>query len=319
MSMTFDINEQALLERNPDVLKSLLADRTTNRNIIWGTDDYCHLGESYAADQPILVHSITGLNTGVIQPRIAKSQEQRGVRTKEKAEVFTPTWLCNTQNNLIDEAWFGRARVFNTELEKSWETNRQKIIFPPDKNKDWKHYIDERRLEIACGEAPYLVSRYDVTTGTPIKLEDRIGLLDRKLRIVNENAENDDEWLKWAERAVQSIYGFEFQGDNLLIARENVLFTYVDYRESFLNSPIPSNELSRIARIVSWNLWQMDALTYTIPYQRVKNQFTQMSLFDLIEPDPTNEDNDSSTYCVIKDWRSKKKIEFKSLLEEAKR
>ncbi len=63
----------------------------------------------------------------------------------------------------------------------------------------------------------------------------------------------------------------------------------------------------------------MDALTYTIPYQRVKNQFTQMSLFDLIEPDPTNEDNDSSTYCVIMDWRSKKKIEFKSLLEEAKR
>lgn len=319
MSVTFDINEQALLERNPDVLKSLLADRTTNRNIIWGTDDYCHLGASYAADQPILISSITGLNTGVIQPRIAKSEEQRGVRTKEKAEVFTPTWLCNTQNNLIDEAWFGRARVFNTELEKCWETNRQKIIFPSDKNKDWKHYIDERRLEIACGEAPYLVSRYDVTTGTPIPLKDRIGLLDRKLRIVNENAENEDEWLKWAERAVQSIYGFEFQGDNLLIARENVLFTYVDYRESFLNSQIPSNELSRIARIVSWNLWQMDALTYTIPYQRVKNQFTQMSLFDLIEPDPTNEDNDSSTYCVIMDWRSKKKIEFKSLLEEAKR
>ena len=81
MSMTFDINEQALLEKNPDVLKSLLADRTTNRNIIWGTDDYCHLGASYAADQPILFSSITVLFTGVIHALIANSEEQRGVRT----------------------------------------------------------------------------------------------------------------------------------------------------------------------------------------------------------------------------------------------
>lgn len=315
--MDFDVNEQFLLDKNPDVLKALLLDRTTNRNIIWGTDDYHYLGASYAADQPILISSITGLNSGLIQPRIAKSQEQQGVRTKEKAEVFTPSWLCNAQNNLVDEAWFGRANVFNTELEKSWETNRQKIIFSSDKNKDWKDYVDERRLEITCGEAPYLVSRYDATNGRVIPLQDRIGLLDRKLRVVGENAETEDEWLKWAERAVQSIYGFEFQGDNLLIARENVLFTYVDYRESYFNSPVPPNELLRIARIVSWNLWQMDGLTYTTPFQQVKEPIEQMSFFDLMMPEAAVEEDDTPEYCIIKDWRAKKIVEFRSLLKGA--
>lgn len=318
MSVKFDVSEQLLLEKNPAVLEALLADKTTNRNIIWGTDDYRYLGESYAADQQILVSSITGPNAGLIQPRIAKSHEQRGTRTKEKAEVFTPAWLCNAQNNLVDHAWFGRDGVFNTEVEKGWETNKQKVSFPKAKNKDWKHYVDERRLEIACGEAPYLVSRYDATTGNFILLQDRIGLLDRKLRVVNENTDTEAEWLKWAERAVQSIYGFDFQGDNLLIARENVLYTYVDYRESFLNSPVPEKELLRIANIVAWNLWQMDALTYTIPYKEVKDQFTQVSIFDLMSPNPANESNNTSAYCLVKDWRAKRVIEFRSLLEEAK-
>ena len=90
--------------------------------------------------------------------------------------------------------------------------------------------MDSRRLEITCGEAPYLVSRYDTTTGglivPPIN---RIGFLDRKLRVVNENTITEEEWLKWAERAIQSYYGYEYQGDNLLIARINVLLSFYEY------------------------------------------------------------------------------------------
>ena len=37
------------------------------------------------------------------------------------------------------------------------------------------------------------------------------------------------EWLKWALRAFQSVYGYEYQGDNLLIARINILMTFVEY------------------------------------------------------------------------------------------
>ena len=90
-------------------------------------------------------------------------------------------------------------------------------------------YVDSRRLEITCGEAPYVVSRYDAATGEIIPIRDRIGLLDRKLRVVNENADGDAEWLKWALRALQSSYGYEFQGDNLLIARVNVLITFAEH------------------------------------------------------------------------------------------
>ena len=30
-------------------------------------------------------------------------------------------------------------------------------------------------------------------------------------------------------RALKSIHGFEWQGDNLILARENVLYTFIDY------------------------------------------------------------------------------------------
>ena len=47
-----------------------------------------------------------------------------------------------------------------------------------------------KRLEITCGEAPYIASRYDTVSGEPIEIKRRIGILDRKLRVVTENAED---------------------------------------------------------------------------------------------------------------------------------
>ena len=124
----------------------------------------------------------------VIQPRITKAQNTQDGRTREKAEVFTPCWICNKQNNLVDERWFGRPHVFNKEVEHTWISTLDKIEFPNSK-KTWKKYVDAQRLEISCGEAPYLVSRYDAVTGEKIPLRSRIGLLDRKLRVVDENIE----------------------------------------------------------------------------------------------------------------------------------
>lgn len=70
--------------------------------------------------------------------------------------------------------------------DNTWTVNEEKIIF--DGKQTWKKYVDSRRLEITCGEAPYLVSRYDTTTGELIVPPiNRIGFLDRKLRVVNEN------------------------------------------------------------------------------------------------------------------------------------
>ena len=80
-------------------------------------------------------------------------------------------------------------------------------------------------MEVSCGEAPYLVSRYDTITGKPILLKRRIGLLDRKLRVVSENTENVEDWYKWALFAFKSVYGFEWQGDNLLL-QEKTFFIH---------------------------------------------------------------------------------------------
>lgn len=50
-----------------------------------------------------------------------------------------------------------------------------------------------------------LASRYDAATAIPVAR--RIGILDRKLRVVSENAATEEEWLKFATHAVQSTYG----------------------------------------------------------------------------------------------------------------
>lgn len=82
--------------------------------------------------------------------------------------MFTPSRICNEQNNQVDEAWFGRANIFNIPQGTTWITNNDKILFD-NNNKTWKSYVDAKRLEITCGEAPYLVSRYDTTTAELFK------------------------------------------------------------------------------------------------------------------------------------------------------
>ena len=171
MAELFDITTHPL----DMVLSTLLKDQTTGRNIIFATDAYegkdptDHISEEmFFSDNPV-----------VIQPRSFKSLQEQQKRTRHMAEVFTPTWLCNRMNNYLDEQWFGRADVFNRELQDNqWETVEGDIFFPEGRN--WHDYIISKRIEITCGEAPYLVSRYDTTTGDSVlPLSRRIGLLDR--------------------------------------------------------------------------------------------------------------------------------------------
>ena len=316
-----DVIEQNIADYSDPLLKILLIDRTTGRNIIWASDDYSYLGELYQAQKQIMPDLIIGNNTRLIQPRTAKTETSQISRTRDKAEVFTPSWVCNAQNNLIDEAWFGRKNVFNVPGGVIWRTNVDPIVFPDQKNRTWQKYVDANRMEISCGEAPYLVSRYDAATGSMIPLQNRIGLLDRKLRIVNENAVDETEWLKWTKRAFQSIYAYEFQGDNLLLARENMLYAFIDNISFKLQREPTMRELKTIATIISWNLWQMDGMTYTIPYGKAIEKTNQTQLFNVVDLDDRSELQDKafSKLCRIKDWRSKVILEYKSLVEGARR
>lgn len=273
MEYSSDISEtQMLLSYGEKVCMNLLKDHTTQQNIYWATDSYVSNGVGYSFFDPITIDKITGDNDMVIRPRAIKSKEEQNKRVKDKAEVFTPAWICNAQNNLIDEAWFGRKDgLFNSpdpENPQGWINNEQKIEFP--EGKTWKDYVSDVRLEITCGEAPYLCNRYDAVTGQyNSNVKYRIGLLDRKLRIVSENAKDSKEWILWGKVALRSIYGFEWQGDNLLLAREALFFTFKEHYVAQFGETKFNQNCPRImpgaAYIISWNVWQMDGLTYGLP------------------------------------------------------
>lgn len=323
-----DIKENDLLQKYPKALEILLRDHTTKKNIFWATSDYEYLGIGYEYNSPITTELITGNNGTVIMPRVKKEKLLQQNRVRGMAEVFTPSWICNKQNNLIDNAWFGQENVFNAEIDNSdgshtWKVNDEKITFLDGKS--WKDYIMDTRLEVTCGEAPYVTSRYDTTTGDFIPVNKRIGLLDRKLRVVSENVDKSGEWLKFAQKAYMNIYAFEWQGDNLILARESMLYTFIEnYIVKFGKLPL-TKSINYIAYIISWNVWQMDGLKGVVPNscksteKEIEDMFggkkTEIKHCKGCEKDDMKEHN--GIYCQIKDWSNKrKKIRFIDLIKK---
>ena len=341
MTREADISEnQLLISYGEKVCMNLLKDHTTQQNIYWATDSYAELGEEFTFYAPITLDKITSYisDEGVvatkeqydaiikqtpearlcyqemIRPRAVKSKQEQTQRAKDKAEVFTPAWICNAQNNLIDEAWFGRKeRLFNSPDPNDphkWINNEEKILFP--KGKTWQDYVADMRLEITCGEAPYLCNRYDAVTGEYNQnVKYRIGMLDRKLRIVSENTKDSKEWILWAKVALRSTYGFEWQGDNLLLAREALFFTFEEhYIARFGEKKFNQNKMRMMpgaAYIISWNVWQMDGLTYGLPgYQpfveEKKDKYVQLSLFSGDTKEEKRKPSPHERFCLIKDF-----------------
>ena len=322
------------------ILETLLQDRTTGRNIIWADNEYEALGEGYMGDDEITVEKITGLSSGVIKPRIAKEQEHQSQRTKSRAEVFTPSWLCNQMNNDIDAVWFNRRDVFNIEDNWSWHTNQELITFPKRKGSGWHAYVESPRLEITCGEAPFVCSRYDTVTGETLPVERRIGFLDRKLRVVSEKTKTRKEWVRWALAALKSSYGFEYQGDNLLLARINVFETFCEHLYERWGMGITDDELDQAAWIVSWNFWQMNGFTCAVPTNKM-DAIAQSTLFGFEEPVPeplqptlfdlldessfdksTQEEKEEESgetvpFCIIYDWQENEPFEFQVMKGKA--
>lgn len=144
-----------------NVLRTLLQDKTTGKNIIFATDNY--LEYDCADTDQITINRLLGFRSFDLQPRVLKAQAEQSERTRKKAEVFTPIWICNFMNNHCDEVWFGKANVFNKQSGESWKPVERNIPFK--KPEEWQAYVLSRRLEITCGEAPFLVTRYDATTG----------------------------------------------------------------------------------------------------------------------------------------------------------
>lgn len=242
----------------------LLQDRTTGENIIFAEDEY----EGHSPDEHYTEEVMKELIASKkLNYRVRKSLEQQKGRTKKKAEVFTPSWICK---DMIDMC----------QLPKNWEDLIQSTV-----------------LEITCGEGVFLVSPYDATTGEEIKLKDRIGILDRKLQAINKHIKQEaykDErsykraWMQSVIKAYQTTYGYEWQGDNLFIARINLLQTFFDYFEDKWSYQVSNPKtIEKIIEIITYNIWQMDGLKDVIPMTEIP--------------------------AKIMDWETNEFIEFKSL------
>lgn len=314
---------ESFRQRYPDnVLSILLQDHTTGRNIIWADDEYHLYGEGFQPDDEVTLERITGKNAEIIKTRVSKETERQSLRTKSHAEVFTPSWLVNTMNNNIDREWFN-CDVFNTTDDEKhlWQTLDKPVHFPKKKGMSWTAYVKSPRMEITCGEAPFLCSRYDTVTGNRLKVKDRVGVLDRKLRVISENAASHRSWERWALEALKATYGYEYQGDNLLIARINILETVAEHYSDRWGASPDNDLMVDAAKIVSWNLWQMDGLTDTVPSslppEKIEEQKSDVpNLFDLAGLDfdgDTTKNGPVAPLCMIYDWNEGKTVTFTSL------
>ncbi len=286
-----------------DFLDILLKDQTTGKNILWANDEHDKQARIQIAD----VYSI--------RPRHEKNREDQKLRTKTRAEIFTPPEVCKQQNDLVCDAWirgvivpwlaeknYNEPLIVETLTKKisdAWFRHNKISTTEPEPVKDtfvanflnehetlWHKFIDAKFLEITCGEAPYIVSRYNVVTGDSIPLAERVGLLDRKFHVIREYNQPVGQWCPLAIRAVQSCYGYEFQGDNLFLARRNVFDTVIEYFTAKFPDKPPEDFLIAVAEIISWNFWQMDGLTNSTP------------------------DTKSPRVCRIKDWTTGKPFMF---------
>lgn len=307
--MVINIQDDILRLHGMGLLNRLLADKATKGNILWATDAYAELGEGYSPGNEIRPQRITGDNSDLIKTRARRAMEQRTERTRQHAEVFTPLWVVKKMNDFADVQWFGR----KDGIYKY--TGDGKIYF--SKQKHWKLYVDAKRMEITCGEAPFLATRYDVETGEAIPVEDRIGLLDRKLRVVSENARDIDEWKERAFRAVQSIYGYELQGDNLLIARVNILCTVEEHMVLRWKQKPEKAWLEKLCNVIAWNLWQMDGIKGCVPVPPTPTE-EQLSLFPPLQKQANlfGETEHSEISCRLFDWRADRSISYQTLREK---
>ena len=263
-----EIEVEPLLTEKQGIYKyipDLLVDKTTGENIIFAEDEYEGYGLTDHYTEDIMKELIASKQ---LNYRVRKSLEHQKSRTKKNAEVFTPSWICRDMIAMCE---------------------------PPE---DWQEFVQSTWLEITCGECPYLVNLYDSTTGEKVPIDKRIGVLDRKFRLINTHIVQEDftnersykrKWIDTMYDAMRSTYGYEFQGDNLFIARVNVLRCFVENFYVKWNKMPPDATIRKAIEIIQWNLWQMDGLKDTVPF--------------------------SDTPAKIMDWKLNEVIEFRSCKE----
>ena len=280
--LTVDISEEGIANDSGTLLTILLKDRTTNKNIVWASPSYEGMGKPFCADQPIKKNLIIGPYDSIIQPRVEKDKRNQEIRTRKRGEVFTPPWLVDRQVS---------------------------IVLNEIRNFSFESLIGLRWLELACGEGPYIVTRYDSITGEIIPIEKRVGFLDRKLQRIAKEVNSEQEFIKWSKIAYESSYGYELQGDSLLLARENLLLSFCEHYDYKFGKLPTMKVVKQIATIISYNIFQMNGLTKQTPYSDDSKDNIQLNLFD----DINNQEKQGDMFTVVKDWKNKVLVSMDSI------
>jgi len=183
------------------------------------------------------------VNPNNIIPRYMKSFVDQKDRTKTKAEVFTPKTIVDRMNTSLDINYL----------------------------ENYEEYIDRKVLEITCGEAPFLTTRYDASTGQQIPCGERVGLLDRKLQKIPEGV-NKSEWTALATRSLKATYGYEWQEDSIFLARKNLILNVIEYYIDRFKELPNQDIIEEWATIISYNIFRMDGVSLCIPETNIKSK-----------------------------------------------
>lgn len=280
--LTVDISEEGIANDSGTLLTILLKDRTTNKNIVWASPSYEGMGKAFCADQPIKKILIIGPYDSIIQPRVEKNKRNQELRTRKRGEVFTPPWLVDKQVSIV--------------LDEIGDVS-------------FESFIALRWLELACGEGPYIVTRYDSITGDIIPVEKRVGFLDRKLQRIAAEVTTEQDFIKWSKIAYESSYGYELQGDSLLLARENLLLSFCEHYDYKFGKLPTLKVIKQIATIISYNIFQMNGLTKQTPYSDDTKGNIQLNLFDEVNDQGQKGDR----FTLVKDWENKVLVSVDSI------
>ena len=107
------------------------------------------------------------------------------------------------------------------------------------------------------------------------------------------------------------MYGYDFQGDNVFLARKNILLDFCEYMYSVFGHYPNKKILQGLATVISWNIWQMDGLNNSVPFSSVPIVQREEDLFGFVEE---NIIESPPVQCRIYDWKANRSVEFRSMI-----
>lgn len=306
-----DYNESSAFRSNLNILNILLFDRSASKDLVWATSMYKLHGDLYKKEGYITPKLISGKMKNLIKPSANRKSNEI-----DRVKLIFDSWRFDVDNDDNYGFKFDYNNVFGEGLEEYFNKYKE------------DDFINKKILVMECEEGTCFVNRYNLETKEIVEPFKRNGIMDKKLNIINQKTDDENEWYNMVLLAYKNVYGFEYRGDNVLLTRENLLHGFVDnYKYKFGKKP-SVERVTEIAKIISWNIWQMDALKFVIPHSciNVKKENFQLSIFE--EENETLSGNwclgcrldehtkHNGTYCKIKDWETGKIIKFVNLVKK---